>query len=110
MVYARRVYDARKKYAVLPIDAGDKEAIVRLRRKTRVAGAFLLWPQTVQAIQWALNRRRNLTDADPQGPLLLNEKGKPYDEPTAGDNAASGAASGKLCWRWIAIASESGSC
>ncbi len=60
--------------------------IKRIRRKNGVYGEFLLFPQTVEAMQWTLNRRNKQANPAVDSPLLLNEKGEPYDKPTTSGN------------------------
>jgi hypothetical protein len=60
--------------------------IMRIRRKNSVYGEHILFPQTVAAMQWALQRRRKHPDFRPESILLLNDKGIPYNQPTKGDN------------------------
>ena len=45
---------------ILGFTSTDEDSFIkRLRPKTDVYGEWLLWPETVQAIQWAMQRRRN---------------------------------------------------
>ena len=60
--------------------------IKRVRRKNGVYGEHILFPQTVEAMQWALERRKREPHPEQEAILLLNEKGQPYDEPTKGGN------------------------
>jgi hypothetical protein len=60
--------------------------IKRIRRKNGVYGEHILFPQTVQAMQWVLQRRRKHPDFRPESILLLNDKGVPYNQPTKGDH------------------------
>jgi hypothetical protein len=53
----------------------DEDSFIRyLRPKTKVFGEWLLWPETVQMVQWGLERSRNI-GADL---LFVSEKGKPW--------------------------------
>jgi hypothetical protein len=56
--------------------------IKRLRYKSRVYGEWKLWPQTVQAIEWAMKRR----PATNSPYLVLTRKGCPLAELTKGNN------------------------
>lgn len=58
--------------------------IKRVRRKSGVYGEFILFPATVQAMQWALERRREHPRFEAEQPLLLNSRGEPYDKITKG--------------------------
>jgi hypothetical protein len=69
---------------------GDDSFIKRVRRKTGVFGAHVLFPQTVESIEWALKRRRRLPGFGPNARLLLNTKGEPYDKLTPGGNPNMG--------------------
>lgn len=60
--------------------------IKRVRRKNGVYGEFILFPQTVEAMQWALERRRKQPRPELDSTLLLNGKGEPYDKPTKSEN------------------------
>ena len=60
--------------------------IKRIRRKTGVYGEHILFPMTVQAIEWALDRRRKHAAFSADARLFLNENGVPLDERTKGGN------------------------
>lgn len=60
--------------------------VKRIRRKNGVYGEHILFPQTVAAMQWALERRRKHPDFRPEAVLLLNDKGEAYDRPTKGNH------------------------
>ena len=60
--------------------------IKRIRRKNSVYGEHILFPQTVAAMQWALERRRRHADFHAEAVLLLNDKGEAYNRPTKGDH------------------------
>jgi hypothetical protein len=60
--------------------------VKRIRRKNGVYGEHVLFPQTVEAMQWALQRRVTHPDFRPESVLLLNDKGMPYDRPTKGNH------------------------
>jgi hypothetical protein len=60
--------------------------IKRIRRKNGVYGEFILFPQTVEAMQWALDLRRKQPNPTAEAPLLLNDKAEPYDNPTKSGN------------------------
>lgn len=65
----------------------DEDSFIkRIRRKNGVYGEFLLFPQTVQGIEWALSRRRKQNDFSKQSQLLLNDNGEPFDKPTKSGN------------------------
>jgi hypothetical protein len=60
--------------------------IKRVRRKNSIYGEWILFPQTVDALRWALKRRRSLPGFEPSSPLILNSHGERYDKPTKGDH------------------------
>lgn len=70
-----------------PAVTSGNSFIKRVRRKNNVYGEFILFSQTVQAIQWALERCAKNGEMDSASPLLLNERGQAYDKPTAAGNA-----------------------
>jgi len=78
---------------------GSDSFIMGPRPKTGVWGDFLLWPQTVQAVEWTMERRKRqttVTKGDGAGKditttldslLLLTEDGHSFLKPTAQGNA-----------------------
>ncbi|MGA2255436.1 MAG: helix-turn-helix domain-containing protein [Thermoguttaceae bacterium] len=61
--------------------------IRRVRRKKKVKGTHLLFKQTVQAMKWALERRKQQQpEPTPTSFLLLNDRGQPYWRKTKGGN------------------------
>lgn len=86
-VHLRQAHDPRHR-EMLNFNSSDGDSFIkRYRRKTGVYGEFILFPQTVQAIEWALERRKKQPDFGPNARLLLNDRGEPYDKPTKGGNA-----------------------
>jgi len=72
---------------ILHFDSTNKDSFIkRVRRKNGVYGEFLLFPQTVEAIQWSVKRRYQQPNPTPSAPLLLNSRGEPYDKPTKSGN------------------------
>lgn len=61
--------------------------IKRVRRKSGVYGEFLVFDQTVQGIEWALDNRKKQAGHGRGARLLVNGKGEPYDKPTKRGNA-----------------------
>jgi hypothetical protein len=59
--------------------------IKRIRRKNGVYGEHILFPQTVEAMQWVLERRRKHPNFHAEAVLLLNDKGETYNRRTKGD-------------------------
>ncbi len=64
----------------------DDSFIKRIRGKTGVYGEHVLFPQTVDAIDWALRRRRRMPGFGPNARLLLNDRGQAYDQPSKSGN------------------------
>jgi DNA-directed RNA polymerase specialized sigma24 family protein len=60
--------------------------IKRIRRKNSVYGEHILFPQTVEAMQWVLERRRKHPNFDAEAVLLLNDRGETYNRPTKGNH------------------------
>jgi hypothetical protein len=60
--------------------------VKRIRRKSSVYGEHILFPQTVAAMQWALERRGKHPEFQSESVLLLNDKGIPYNQPTKGNH------------------------
>jgi len=60
--------------------------IKRVRRKNGVYGEFILFPLTVAAMQWVLQRRETQPAPTSGAVLLLNDHGEPYDTPTKSGN------------------------
>jgi len=85
-VFLRTAHDPRHQ-EILGFRSTDRDSFIkRRRRKTGVYGEFILFPQTVRAIQWATAHRRRLPDFGPDARLLVNANGEPYDKLTAGGN------------------------
>ncbi|MHB8956573.1 MAG: hypothetical protein ACYC4U_26620 [Pirellulaceae bacterium] len=64
----------------------DASFIRRVRLKSKVYGEHLLWPQTVAAIQWAINRRQRLGKLTSDSLLLVSDRGEPLFHETKGGN------------------------
>lgn len=67
----------------------DQSWIKRVRLKSRVYGEWLLWPQTVSAIEWAIERRKKQPEYRPDAFLALTDLNLPYYGQTDGGNNAS---------------------
>jgi len=63
--------------------------IKRVRLKNKVYGEWLLWPQTVAAIEWAIERRKKQPDFRHDALLCLTDEALPYYGQTKGGNNAS---------------------
>lgn len=72
---------------ILQFESTDRDSFIkRYRRKTNVCGEYILFPQTVAAVEWALARRRQHPNYCPEARLLVGSSGEPYDKPTSGGN------------------------
>lgn len=84
---------------ILHFESSDGDSFIKgPRPKTGVYGEFLLWPQTVQAVEWAIERRRRQTQvstgpltgqditASPDSHLILTEQGYSLTRLTEGGN------------------------
>ena len=67
----------------------EQSWIKRVRLKSKVYGEWLLWPQTVEAIKWAIERRKKQPEFRPDALLSLTERNLPYYGQTDGGNNAS---------------------
>lgn len=82
-----RTSHERRHQEILGFASTDSDSFIkRYRRKTGVYGEFILFPQTVAAIEWALARRHQHPGFGPEARLLVNSHGHPLDKPTAGGN------------------------
>jgi len=85
-VFLRTAHEPRHQ-EILGFNSTDSDSFIkRYRRKTGVYGEFILFPQTVAAVEWALARRRRHPGFDDEARLLVNAQGQPYDQPTTGGN------------------------
>ncbi|WP_345327360.1 hypothetical protein [Novipirellula rosea] len=60
--------------------------IKRVRRKSGVYGEHILFPLTVQAIQWAMKHRRTFPGYGPHAVLVVNRAGTALDKSTKAGN------------------------
>ena len=63
--------------------------IKRVRLKSKVYGEWLLWPETVAAIEWAIERRKKQPDFHADALLAMTDRNLPYYGQTDGGNNAS---------------------
>ena len=85
-VFLRTAHEPRHQ-EVLGFESTDRDSFIkRHRRKTGVYGEFILFPQTVAAVEWALARRQQHPSFSAEARLLVNSHGQPLDKPTAGGN------------------------
>jgi len=86
------------KYIDFEFSGGDS-FVRRSRTKSEVFGEWLLWPLTVQAMEWMLRRRRHQKviikgegagrqiSVTPESLLFLNDNGHSYTKPTKNGNS-----------------------
>lgn len=86
-VHLRRGHTPREQEILGFATTNDDSFIKRIRRKSGVYGEHILFPLTVRALEWALERRKKFPDFDQTARLILNEKGTPLDQQTKGSNA-----------------------
>lgn len=82
---------------------GKDSFIRRIRRKNKVYGEFLLWPETVESLRWLIERRQRLGNATKDSLLFVAENGEPMYKLTEGGN--SGQQFPNLWYRIIASVS-----
>lgn len=73
--------------AILGFVTSDHDSFIkRVRHKNKVYGEFILFPQTVLGLHWALEQRRRQSGFSPRARLLLNGKHEPFDKPSKSGN------------------------
>ncbi|EAQ80610.1 hypothetical protein [Blastopirellula marina] len=73
---------------ILDFPTTDKDSFIkRIRRKSGVYGEHILFPQTVEAIKWAMEHRQRFPDFSPAARLVVSENGSAIDRPTKSNNA-----------------------
>jgi hypothetical protein len=60
--------------------------IFRVRHKSRVYGEWLLWPETVDALRYMIDRRQQIGNASPDSLLFVTRDGSPMYRQTEGGN------------------------
>ncbi|MDB5342016.1 MAG: Resolvase helix-turn-helix domain protein [Schlesneria sp.] len=84
-----RLYTAHsaREQEILGFQTTDADSFIkRIRRKSGVYGEHILFPMTVQGLEWVAERRKRFAGYSPSAQLILNEKGKPLDQQTKGSN------------------------
>ena len=69
----------------IPADPNDN-FIRRVRRKNLVYGEHWLWPETVEALDWLIARRKRLGNFDDDSVLFVTDEGSPMFKITKGGN------------------------
>ncbi len=74
--------------AIMAFETTDDDSFIkRVRRKSGVYGEHLLFPMTVEGVEWAIEQRKRFPEFGPDGRLLVSEKGTPLDKQTKTGNA-----------------------
>jgi len=82
-----RVKRTAERLPGIPLMSTDEDSFIkRYGRKTSVYGEYILFPQTVKAMEWALARRQQFPDFGPQARVLVTSRREPYDKPTPSSN------------------------
>jgi hypothetical protein len=82
------LYQAHPKAAKIGWQENGKDSFIRrIRRKNKVYGEFLLWPETVESLRWLIERRQRLGNATKDGLLFVAENGEPMYKLTEGGNS-----------------------
>lgn len=63
----------------------DQSWIRRVRPMSRTYGEWLLWPHTVAAIEWAVERRKTQPGFAPDAILMVSQHGRPMIDDATGD-------------------------
>lgn len=72
---------------VFGFESTNADSFVSLvRNKTTIVGKFLLFPQTVQMLQWALVRRFRFANPNSDQPAILNSQGRRLDRRSRSGN------------------------
>ena len=69
----------------IPADPNDS-FIRRTRRKNLVYGEHWLWPETVEALEWLIARRKRVGNFDDDSVLFVTDAGSPMFKLTEGGN------------------------
>ncbi len=78
----------KRQCELLNYQTTDKDSFIkRVRRKSGVYGEHILFPMTVQGIEWAIEQRKKFPGFADDARLLLNKNGKALDTPTKNGNA-----------------------
>lgn len=79
---------SKREQEILGFTTTDEDSFIkRIRRKSGVYGEHILFPMTVEALQWAFDRRKDFPDFCDSTPLILSDSGRQLDEQTKGSNA-----------------------
>ena len=85
-VHLRRGHSPREQEIMGFATTNEDSFIKRIRRKSGVYGEHILFPLTVQAMEWALERRKRFPGYGDDARLILSEKGIALDQQTTNNN------------------------
>ncbi len=86
-VHLRKGHSPREQ-EILGFTTNDNDSFIkRIRRKSGVYGEHILFPLTVQGLEWAQERRQQFPGFAKSSRLILNERGTPLDQQTKGSNS-----------------------
>ena len=83
-VHLHKAHPKAAKMGILSTDADSW--IRRIRRKNLVYGEHQLWPETVEALEWLIARRKKMGGYTPDSLLFVTEDGLPMWKLTKGGN------------------------
>jgi hypothetical protein len=79
---------SKREQEILGFTTTDEDSFIkRIRRKSGVYGEHILFPMTVEALQWTLDRRKEFPNFCDSAPLILSDTGRQLDQQTKGSNA-----------------------
>ena len=79
---------SKREQEILAYTTTDNDSFIkRIRRKSGVYGEHILFPLTVEGIQWALDHRRGFPNFGPAARLVVSQNGTALDKPTKSNNA-----------------------
>ena len=82
------LFQPHPKASIIGFETSPKDSFIRrVRLKNGVYGEHLLWPQTVEGLQWAIARRQGIGNFTPDAVLLVSEHGEPLFHETESGNA-----------------------
>jgi len=81
------LFQPHPKANMIGFETSPKDSFIRrVRLKNGVYGEHLLWPQTVEGLQWAVARRQKIGNATSDAVLLVSEQGEPLFHDTESGN------------------------
>jgi hypothetical protein len=81
------LFQPHPKADMIGFETSPKDSFIRrVRVKNGVYGEHVLWPQTVEGLQWAIARRQRIGNATPDAVLVVSEQGEPLFHDTETGN------------------------